>query len=110
MKQLRTEQQLENMYLNNAPAILNKERIEQMRNITNEYLQNNTNELVMMNVTEANSIFKIFKNMFNEYKAEMSELQKIMYDKGYAEAMAKIEAANMKADSSSSLKASELNA
>lgn len=69
-----------------------QERINQMKHVAEEYLENKTNEMVVMSVTDVNTVLKIFKNMFNQLKIEKKEQQAI-YDGAYPNGSLSIELA-----------------
>lgn len=85
---------------NDLSTNITQERVKHMQNTAEEYLKNKTNEIVIANVTDINTVLKVFKNLYNDLEAARTEDQKNIYKQAYADALANFEAA---ANSSNSL-------
>ncbi|KAB0795063.1 hypothetical protein PPYR_11902 [Photinus pyralis] len=64
---------------------ITQDRVLQMQNIAKEYLTDITNELVVLNVSDARTVLKVFKDLYNKLEMDKEECVKIAHDDGYQE-------------------------
>lgn len=91
---------------NDLSTNITQERIKHMKNTAEEYLKNKTNEIVIANVTDINTVLKVFKNLYNDLEAAKTEEQKNIYNQAYADALEKFETLANSSTSFTSLKVS----
>ncbi|KAF2899441.1 hypothetical protein ILUMI_06737 [Ignelater luminosus] len=86
---------------------INQERIKHMQHVAEEYLHNKTDEIVLLNVTDATTVLKVFKDLYNKLEAEKIECTRIAYEKAYEDALMCVKKVSSKADSVQSMKSSK---
>ncbi|KAK5645055.1 hypothetical protein RI129_006355 [Pyrocoelia pectoralis] len=60
-----------------------QDRVLQMQHVAQEYLEDTTDELVVLNVTDACTVLKVFKDLYNKLEIEKVECSKVAYEEGY---------------------------
>lgn len=95
-----------NLMLSNGDLSTNitQERIKHMQNVADEYLHNKTDEIVLLNVTDATTVLKVFKDLYNKLEAEKIECTRIAYEKAYEDALMIVKKVSSKAESIQSMK------
>lgn len=78
---------------NDLSTNITQERVKHMQNTAEEYLKSKTNEIVIANVTDVNTVLKVFKNLYNDLEAARTEDQKNIYQQAYEDALANFQAA-----------------
>lgn len=71
------------MFTNSANLSTNidQDRMQHMQKVAKDYLQDQIGEIVLMNVTDVNTVLKIFKDMYNKLEAERDDALKIQVEK-----------------------------
>lgn len=71
------------MFTNSANLSTNidQERMKHMQKVAKDYLQDEIGEIVLMNVTDVNTVLKVFKDMYNKLEAERDDTLKIQVEK-----------------------------
>lgn len=52
------------LFNQNLSINLNKDRIDHIRRLVNDYLKNGISEISILNVAEASTVFKVFKELY----------------------------------------------
>lgn len=68
---------------NDLSSNLDLERVKHLHNITEEYLKDNVNEIILMNVSDVKIAFGVFKELYNKLETEKVQTAQIAYDKAY---------------------------
>lgn len=83
VEQMKTERILEEMF-NNPDIHLNtnidQERVNHIRNFTNEYLNNKIDIIVPLNVSDINLTLQVFKELYKKLEEENKQLQQKAYE------------------------------
>lgn len=89
LKDLQAEADLTYMIGCSAQNV-SQDRVQQMQNITLEYLQNKTDEIVVCSVSDVTTILKVFKDLYNKLEIEKMECTKLAYEKAYKDALSSV--------------------
>lgn len=91
VQDLNAENIMQSMLLNtDLSRKITEERILHMQNVAKEYLQDATNELTILNVTDITMFLKVFKDMYNNMKLAKERQQCEIYEKAFADATARM--------------------
>lgn len=100
IKNIEEERRLQSMIMNSDLSTnITTERMQQMQNVTQEYLTNKTNEIVLANVTDIHTVLRILKNLYNQIEVQKKEEIRKAYEKAYTDALEKLEMASARTPS-----------